>query len=47
MKKIAIIIAIATVGATSLTSCKKEAKLRIEAPAKTLAGFKKDISVAD
>lgn len=47
MKRIALAIVIAVVSATSLTSCKKETKLRIEAPAKTLAGFKKDISVAD
>ncbi|MCC8407337.1 hypothetical protein LJ707_00225 [Mucilaginibacter sp. UR6-1] len=47
MKKIIIIIAVAVTGSGILTSCKKEGKLRIEAPVKTLSGFKKDISVAD
>lgn len=42
-----MIIAIAVCSTGVLTSCKKQHEPRIEAPVKTLAGFKKDISVAD
>ncbi|MBE9586291.1 hypothetical protein IM792_17700 [Mucilaginibacter sp. JRF] len=47
MKKIVLIIAITVAGSTILTSCKQEIKMSIEAPVKSYAGFKKDISVAD
>lgn len=45
MKK--IILAAIILGASILTSCKKESDVRPAAPIQSLMGFKKDISTAD
>lgn len=45
MKKIAL--AVLVIGASILTSCKKENDLKPVAPLQTYIGFKKDISTAD
>jgi len=45
MKK--IILAAIILGASVLTSCKKESDVKPVAPANVLMGFKKDISTAD
>ena len=42
-----IILAVIILGASVLTSCKKENDVKPVAPFQTLMGFKKDISTAD
>ncbi|WP_164849931.1 hypothetical protein [Mucilaginibacter limnophilus] len=45
MKRIAL--AVLVIGASILTSCKKENDVKPVAPVQTFIGFKKDISSAD